>query len=287
MFDKWYRTYMAEDGGAGAGGAGGAGGDASVNTGTDTGAVGAGGADASQGAELPKYFSQFSPEHRGDASWQKALGGFKSLDDLAKAYVDMDSRKGDYIKRIGKDSTDDEVRAWAKEMGIPESKEAYKFADEDKAVTAEDKGALNAWKEIAWKNGMNSRQAEAAWAYVKGLGTVGMARQAQAMQIAKDTLSSNLAQAYEAESPSTSAAEGKARAAQGYFAKFMESTGTKAALEQSGLAYDPAFVKGVAALMQSVAPPTGGGTTVGGGSGRGLGAFGDSYAESSRKFLGI
>lgn len=280
MNRRWTRLLMAEVGG-GAGGAGG--GEPAGGTGTDgTGGNGGG------GAELPAYFSQLSPDKRTSQEYRDALGKFAKLDDLADAYVERERHKGEYIKRLGKDSTDDEVKAWAKEMGIPESVQGYQFGDEAQYTSPEDKGALKAWKEIAWKNGMSARQAESAWAYVRGLGTVASARQAQSLQTAKAALPGALADAYKAETSSDKEAQDKANAAQGYLARFMQATGSQERLEQSGIAYDPAFVKAVAAIMSAQDASLGGAMTVLGGEGKaGVGAFGDSYSESSRRVLGI
>lgn len=281
MGSRWMRLLMAEDGG----GAGGAGGGEPAG-GTGTGGTGGGGGDENQ-PELPKYFSQFSPEHRASQEYRDALGKFARLDDLADAYIENERHKGDYIRRLTKDSTDEEVKAWAKEMGIPETKDGYRFADDEGREDPVEKGTVAALKEIAWKNGMSSRQAEAAWAFVKGLGAVGAARQAKAVDEAKKSFDGKLAELYKAETASDKDAQDKAKAAAGLFAKFGTQTGIGKALVDSGLAYDPAFVKAVAAYVGSHDPQLSGGTTVGGGRQKGLGAFGNDYAPSSRRAMGI
>lgn len=286
MKSRWMWLLMAEDGG-GAGGTGGGEPAGGAGGGNASGAAG-GGKPGDDMAGLPGYFSQLSPDKRTSQEYRDALGRFAKLEDLADAYVDRERHKGDYIKRLSKDSSDEEVRTWAKEMGIPEGKDGYKFGDEDSLTAPEDKGALQAWKEIAWKNGLSGRQAEAAWAYVRGLGTVAAARQTKAVQTAKAALPGALADAYKAETSSDKEAQDKASAAQGYLARFMQATGSQARLEQSGIAYDPAFVKAVAAIMSTQDASLGGNMTVLGGEGKaGVGVFGDNYSESSRRVLGI
>lgn len=285
---KWVRICLEGDGGAGAGGAGGAGAGTGTGAGAGTGDGGAGGAPA--GAEtMPKYFSQFSPEHRASQAYKDNLKGFAKLDDLADAYINMkgenETIKKTYLKKLTKDSTDEEVKAWAQEMGIPDKADAYRFGDEKDTDPPEMKGAVKAWKDIAWKNGMSAKQAEAAWAYVKGLSAVGQARQARALDEAKNALPAKLADLYKGESASAKDAQDKASAAAGLFAKFATATGAGAQLEASGMAYDPAFVKAVASIMRTQGGDLGG--SPGAGAPKGYGAFGSSYAESSKRVLGI
>lgn len=293
----WMRIFLAADGGGEGGTSGGGDGGGSPTPapaptegkqGQPAG-NGGGGKPGDDLTGLPSYFGQLSPDKRMNQEYRDALGKFAKLEDLADAYVENERHKGDYIKRLTKDSTDEEVKAWAKEMGIPETKDGYKFAGDDQVTEPTEKGMINAWKEVAWKNGLSTRQAEQAWAFVKGIGIVGAARQAKALDEAKKSFDGRLTELYKAETASDKDAQDKAKAAAGLFARFGSQTGIGKALVDSGLAYDPAFVKAVASYVGSHDPQmAGSGTTVGSGNTpQGYGAFGTNYSESSKRVLGI
>jgi hypothetical protein len=153
------------DAGGGAGGAGGAadlvggaggGGDAGAGAGGDTGA-GAGGAGGEAGAGDDTFLAQFSADG-GDADnpsnrdWIKSLG-VKDLDGLAKIARDnqVAARSGG-LKVPGADAKPEELAAFRKAIGVPESADKYEVPLPEGAEI--DKGFVEPMREAALKAGV-------------------------------------------------------------------------------------------------------------------------------------
>jgi hypothetical protein len=115
--------------------------------------------------ELPKWLSQVSPEIRGD----KRLHGFQSMTDLAKAHLargELDSRA---IVFPTKDSTPEEIRAFADKMGIPMDPAAYEFdAGKLKDIPGVEK-LTDAVRLIASKTKLTKSQASGVYEGVIGV----------------------------------------------------------------------------------------------------------------------
>ena len=163
-------ALLGGDGGAGAGGAGDAGaggaaggaGDAGAGGGAGGGA-GAGGAGEVGGAADPDWYGNLSAEagEGGDTSnrdWIKARGA-KTLDDVVKGFRDTQRAFHDkgMVKVPGEGAAPEEVAAFRKAIGVPDSVEGYAFeGPKDEAGNALPlaDGLISAVLQSALKNGL-------------------------------------------------------------------------------------------------------------------------------------
>lgn len=163
-------------GGAGGAGAGGEGGGDQGGGAGDGGAGGEGGGD--QGGADPDWYANISAEAgEGEQAslrdWLKSAG-IKDLDGLAKVARDNQRalRESGRIKVPGEGASAEEVSAYRKALGVPESAAGYEFAapvGEDGQPIELNNGTLTRIAEFAHKHGLPKGPMEALVAdYVQG-----------------------------------------------------------------------------------------------------------------------
>lgn len=162
--NQWFRLMAPEDdkGGEG-GGAGGDGGDAGAGAGADDkgaaggaqGAVGGAGADAgnngAQGAQGsqgtagkddgPIWREDWRTQIAGtDEAIAKRLSRYSSPKDVANALLSVQNRisSGELRSALPKNATEDQVKAWRQENGIPDAPDKYELKLADGLVVGED-----------------------------------------------------------------------------------------------------------------------------------------------------
>lgn len=147
--------------------------------GGDDGAGGSGGEGGEGGSSEadPSWYENLSAEADGESAsnrdWIKTKG-FKDLDSFAKAYRAAEKAIYDSgrIKIPGEGATAEEVAAFHKALGVPESPQGYEFkapmGDDGKPI-ALDQGVLSRIAESAHKSGVPKAAAEALVAdYIQG-----------------------------------------------------------------------------------------------------------------------
>jgi len=145
-------------------------------------------------------------------------------------------------ERPQKDSSDDELKAFFTSIGVPKSKDDYHMAGEDE-LDDTSKGILGSFKEIAWKNGLSGRQADAQWAFIKALSDTNVKMYEQSRNEAIEKFDTNLADLYSDRHSSETRRASDAREAVRLMGEFCRQSGVHKALVDSGLMYDAGFVK--------------------------------------------
>lgn len=152
---------------------------------TDEGSSAAAGDDGDAGQEadpkLAKLFDQLTKGTRGNKDLVKALSKFQTLDDLSLGYLELSKKLGTMVPVPGKDATPEEITAYRKHLGIPESAEKYSVYSEKDPNSKE-------LADFAFKAGLNDEQAKAlkSWAKESFEGFVAQKRTAD-LNRAKET----------------------------------------------------------------------------------------------------
>ncbi len=175
------RFSMAGEAGSGAGAgtpaasAGGTDGEslAEIMTGTGTppegGAGNAGGGTSASAAasggevELAEWVQQLPEEMRSSPENTKRFAQYKSVEDMAKAYLDLDSRLASSLTVPGKDASAEEVSAFWEKAGRPKTSDGYSV------VKTAGKDALP-FGDMALKANLTDTQAAEVFNHLKTLG---------------------------------------------------------------------------------------------------------------------
>jgi hypothetical protein len=99
---------------------------------------------AEWGAQLPK-------EIKENPDAVKVLAKFGKLGDLANGYLELQKKLGNSLSIPGENASSDEIAAYHKRIGVPESAEKYSFK--------QDGAAEKEFASLALKNGMTDKQA--------------------------------------------------------------------------------------------------------------------------------
>lgn len=146
---RWMTTTIEAEGGAGAGAGAGAG-------------EGAGGGAGGAGEGAAAYYEAFQ---NADLKTHPSIHNFKTPEELASGYVNLEKRFGiDPARRLDlpADPNDKEgMRAVYARLGLPDKVEGYGFTLEEGASEA-DKGMLERFTKNAFEAGMPKSMADAA-----------------------------------------------------------------------------------------------------------------------------
>lgn len=151
--NQWFRLMAPEDDKGGEGGgdagdqgkddAGAAGGQGADDKAADKGAQGGGdkGADAGKGGDAPIWREDWRTQIAGtDEAYAKKLARYSSPKDVANALLSVQNRisSGELRSSLPKNATEDQVKAWRAENGIPEAPDKYELKLADGLVVGED-----------------------------------------------------------------------------------------------------------------------------------------------------
>lgn len=130
------------------------------NTQTDTkGNEGKGEAD--KGAEHPAWMQQLTEDMRSDGELSK----FKSLKELANAYKELAAKGADgSVKLPGADAKPEEVQAFYKALGKPDTADGYDIKSGEKGADT------SAFKKLAFDANLTGEQAQAVYAALEAQG---------------------------------------------------------------------------------------------------------------------
>lgn len=122
--------------------------------------------------QLPGWTAAATKELRADPRFTAYAAKFKSLDEAVKSALELESKMGAMVSIPGEDATPEEIAAFWKKAGVPESKTDYKL----------DKGTLsdadyNAFLETAHSAGMPQPVAAKLLDWYKGRATEYAAQQ--------------------------------------------------------------------------------------------------------------
>ncbi len=202
--------------------------------------------------EKPKYFAQITPE-KADSDSYKGLYKYQKIDDLADAYIaqskDFESMKEKYKDSIVVPKADDTegLKTFKGALGIPETADGYTLSTlKDSKLDDATKKMI---RETAYGAMLSNKQAEAIGVVMLKTAKIAAENMKAQRETAIKTFDTTLTASYsdianEADRKST-AERDKAS-----YEHFMNESGLKDYLNDRGLSYDPAFVKGIAAYAR-------------------------------------
>lgn len=202
--------------------------------------------------EKPKYFAQITPE-KADSESYKGLYKYQKIDDLADAYIaqskDYESMREKYKDSIVVPKADDAegVKTFKGALGIPETADGYTLSTlKDSKLDDATKKMI---RETAYGAMLSDKQAEAIGVVMLKTAKIAAEHMKAQRESAIKTFDTTLTASYsdianEADRKST-AERDKAS-----YEHFMNESGLKDYLNDRGLSYDPAFVKGIAAYAR-------------------------------------
>lgn len=204
--------------------------------------------DTTEELKEPTYFRQISPDKTSSDDY-KGLWKYQSIDSLCDRVIELEKQGQEeaekYARYIevpdGKDPV--KVKEFAAKLGIPENADDYEitFLDRD----GNDKETVSAFKNEL-KNAMLTRaQANAVGNALFKMTKSSIDKMATDYKAKREGFDANLTASY-ADIQSDADRQSMAKRDRESFEGFMAESGLKEMLEKNGLAYDPAFVKGIA-----------------------------------------
>lgn len=138
-----------------------------------------GNADGNGGeVQHPAWMSQINDELKSNTEKAGKLSKFEKLSDLASAYLEAERKLGSSIVKPGENASDEERRAFYKQLGVPDAADKYSIEGDD----------AKTFREIAFKNNLTDEQAKAFYASLKEVGQNALnAQKAAFEQQAHDT----------------------------------------------------------------------------------------------------
>jgi hypothetical protein len=199
-------------------------------------------------SELPEFHSQvskpFREEHREEL---KALKGKKLqdvLDDHFKLRKTINERG---IIVPTKDSPEEEIKAFHDKMGLPRKPEEYELVADEKILPKE---VVEAARQFAFKNGLTKNQASAYLAQLQGISKSGQEARDARIKDGEANVKANLAKEMGGDAKAAEAAVNLAT-------KYLSSTYSQAVRQKlidTGILYDPAFLKEAAVAQAKLEP---------------------------------
>ncbi len=145
----------------------------------------------------PEWLGKSSDEFK-----DKNMGRFKEPVDLAKSYVELETRLGNSIQIPGTGASQEEKDKFFKRVGRPDSSDGYELS---KVKLPEgqnrDEAAEKAFAEEIFKQGYSKKQAKDTWKYLLGMAVDGMNKlkkeQADKMKVAGNKMREDLGSGYD------------------------------------------------------------------------------------------
>jgi len=138
--------------------------------------------------ELPGFAAAATKDLKGDQAFQTLASKFKSFDEMAKAHLELEKRLGSEVRVPGTDASEEELAAYRKAIGVPESPDKYVFDDlpELPPGYSYDDASLNDYKAMAHKMNLTPEQAQglARWQNEKLAAGMKQAEEAKAIAAA-------------------------------------------------------------------------------------------------------
>lgn len=251
MFKSWllaiqiFMTLAPDDGGAG-GGEGGSGGDVTAG---DEGNKGGEEGGAGSQPKTHTYLSQASPEIR--EKYADYFKEYPKINDVLLAHVKAQDRlKRSIVVPDKEKASAEEIKAFYKQMGIPESAEEYEMKYDEKLPEMKEVSKLIG--KTALDAGLTKNQGKALWETVAGIVSAGVKEQEDRNKAAEAALPDKLTEMYHGE-------QEKATEAINLFKALIVRIGNKdvvKTLSSSGLLYNPAFVSSMAQIEAEIGDDT-------------------------------
>ena len=203
--------------------------------------------------EAPAWHSQLPKEMRENAELTGRISGFKTIADLANAYIKADDDGMNALHVPTKESSDEEVKAFFTKLGVPDSPNDYNLSDYD--VDAE---AIKRDKELfmaaAHKSALTKRQAQNLWMHEVAMFKAVSQLRAEADTKIKEAFEPSYNKLLEAEYPEETARKKAIKEELAVITKWTQEQGIGKALTESGIVYNAEVMHKLAQYIKSNSP---------------------------------
>lgn len=229
---------------------------------------------------IPKYSSQLKAELRDSEDYKKYVYKNKDLSELSDSYVSLSKRLENAIEIPGEDASKEEIQAFLKNLGVPEGADKYVLPNVMKDESEIYKDLESAMRIEFHKSGLSMRQAANMWKLLShGLASSKVYSENHEKMLAQ-SFDSRLSKQLGDDFPSEADKSAAMKEIGTIFNQHIERTGLGKYYKDSGLIFNPEFVKKVVddekkrgAKSTIVGEPGGKGTI------ESTGTFGDDYSK--------
>lgn len=200
--------------------------------------------------ELPAWTSQLPKDLRDNADIMGRISGYKTIADLANAYVKSEDAGKDALHVPGKDSTEEERRAFFTKLGVPEKASDYNLSDYDLDPETLKK-SKDIFMEAAHRSALSRRQAENLWMSEVAMFKAASELKATAEAKTKASFEPQYHKILEAEYPEQTEREKVIKGELGAVTKLAQELGIGKALADSGLIYDAEVMHKLAGYIKA------------------------------------
>lgn len=115
-----------------------------------------------QASDAPDWVGTFSDDLK------KNVSRYKTPEEMAKAYVNLQSKLGNSTQIPGNDASDEDWATFYKRIGRPDSPDGYELAnvERDANLPQDQQGAEQQFARAAHSNGLTKEQARRMWKYM-------------------------------------------------------------------------------------------------------------------------
>ncbi|UTC77573.1 hypothetical protein E4O04_05980 [Treponema sp. OMZ 799] len=177
---------------------------------------------------LKAWGAQLSKELKENAEAVKVLSKFEDISGLANSYIELEKKQGSMHTIPGEKATQEELDAFYKRLGKPEAADKYSF---DQKYEAEKRFA-----EAAFKANLSDRQAKELYDFFINIGQSQTAQYKEILAKKAQETDALLQKEYGKDFEQKMASYTKGL-------KLLGGGEVMKQLEETGLAYDPGFVK--------------------------------------------
>ena len=200
--------------------------------------------------EAPAWLSQLPKEMRENKDVADRISGYKTIADLANAFIKADDDGKTALHVPTKDSTPEQVKDFFKKWGVPETPGDYNLSDYD--IDPESiKKSKELFMAAAHKSALTKRQAENMWMSEVAMYKAVSQLRAEADQKVKDAFEPQYSKLLEAEYPEESERKKVIKEELAVVTKWTQEQGIAKKLVESGLVYDAEVMHKLAGYIKS------------------------------------
>ena len=203
--------------------------------------------------EAPAWHSQLPKELRENAEFTGRISSFKTIGDLANAYIKSEDSGKNAIHIPTKDSTEEEYKAFFKSLGVPDAPGDYNLSDYDLDPESI-KRNKELFMEAAHKSALTRKQAQNMWMSEVAMYKAVAQLKAQADAKVKEAFEPSYGKLLEAEYPEESERKKVIKDELATVTKFAQEQGIGKALTESGLVYNAEVMHKLASYIKSNSP---------------------------------
>lgn len=193
-----------------------------------------------------KYFSQLDKETASNVEIMDRVKAHKSVSELAKGYADISKRLDNSLLIPTKESSIDEVKAYFKKLGVPDSANGYELSDGDYQPEAIATFKEQFRKQVLYRNGLTKHQGEAVWNACREMLKAERDANLKAYEDAKNSFADRHEQLLMKEYPVPRDRKAAMNEDLDLAAEFFAESGLGQTFKQIGLVYNPEIIHKIA-----------------------------------------